>query len=140
MREPDPRGQVYAVSLMKVPVAQVGTACCSSACVFITIGPYQATGSLIGLPEIEQEADAFVARLHGDLVAAVEQHQRPVAGLLADEHLLLPSASLFSVSTPNGSRGVAERAGALEHIGEGVAAWSRPAGSSCLPGGTQMSR
>ena len=48
----------------------------------------------------EQEADAFVAGLHRDLVAAVEQHERAIAGLLADEVSLTPS--VFSVSTPNG--------------------------------------
>src|SRR6202040_1707014 len=37
--------------LMKVPLRSSATACCSSALVFITIGPYQATGSSIGLPE-----------------------------------------------------------------------------------------
>src|SRR5271166_2744836 len=36
--------------LMKVPSRSSATAASSSACVFITIGPYQATGSSIGLP------------------------------------------------------------------------------------------
>src|SRR5262249_21688349 len=37
--------------LVKVPLRRSETACCSSACVFMTIGPYQATGSLIGFPD-----------------------------------------------------------------------------------------
>ena len=37
--------------LMKVPSRSSRAACCSSACVFITIGPYQATGSRSGFPE-----------------------------------------------------------------------------------------
>src|SRR5438128_6727969 len=37
--------------LMKVPFRRSLNACCSSCCVFITIGPYHATGSSIGLPE-----------------------------------------------------------------------------------------
>ena len=49
----------------------------------------------------QQEADAFVARLHHDLVAAVEQHERPVAGLVARARVSLPSVA--SVRTPRGS-------------------------------------
>ncbi len=45
----------YANSLMKFPVCRSRTACCSSACVFITIGPYQATGSFSGLPETSRK-------------------------------------------------------------------------------------
>ena len=41
--------------LMKVPLRSSPTACCSSACVFMTIGPYQATGSSIGLPETSRK-------------------------------------------------------------------------------------
>jgi len=42
--------------LMKVPLRNSVNACCSSASVFITIGPYQATGSSIGLPETQFDA------------------------------------------------------------------------------------
>ena len=69
--------------LMNVPSCNSATACCSSACVFMTIGPYQATGSSSGVPGDQQKADALVARLHRHLVAGVEQDQRAVAGLLA---------------------------------------------------------
>ena len=37
--------------LMNVSFCSSANACCNSSCVFITIGPYHATGSLIGLPE-----------------------------------------------------------------------------------------
>src|ERR1700693_6117706 len=91
---------------MKVPPRSSLTACRNSACVFITIGPYQATGSSIGFsgtrreamafsaPRLldrlagdEQEADAFVARLHRHLVAAVEHDERAVADALAHQRL-----------------------------------------------------
>src|SRR5450759_2316108 len=66
----------------------------------------------------QQEADALRARLHCDLVAAVEQHQRAVADLFAHDnflavHLLFGEHSLRL-------RSGAERARALEHVGEGV--------------------
>ncbi len=47
----------------------------SSSCVFITIGPYQATGSPSGLPETKQKSDSLLARLHGDFVASIEQDE-----------------------------------------------------------------
>jgi hypothetical protein len=37
--------------LMKVPSCRSAIACLSCSCVFITIGPYQATGSSIGWPD-----------------------------------------------------------------------------------------
>ena len=43
-------GNAACCCLMNVPSRSPLTACCSYACVFITIGPYQATGSSIGLP------------------------------------------------------------------------------------------
>ena len=72
---------------MNVPLRSSLTACCSSACVFITIGPYQATGSSIGLPETSRNRMPSSPGLHRDLVAAVEHHERPVAGLLAHQRL-----------------------------------------------------
>src|SRR6185436_15580649 len=41
----------YLPSSMNVPLRRSVSACCSSAFVFITIGPYHATGSSIGLPD-----------------------------------------------------------------------------------------
>ena len=102
--------RALSVCLMKVPLRSSVTACCSSACVFITIGPYQATGSSIGLPETSRKRMPCVAGLHRHLVAAVEQHERAVAGALADQDLAVRRPS-FSVSTPNGceaSRNVPE--------------------------------
>jgi hypothetical protein len=39
---------------MKVPFLSSLKACANSACVFITIGPCHATGSLIGFPDINK--------------------------------------------------------------------------------------
>ena len=66
--------------LMKVPLLSSATACCSSALVFITIGPYHATGSSIGLPETSRNRMPSSPASHRHLVAAVEQHQRAIAG------------------------------------------------------------
>src|SRR4026208_236616 len=41
--------------LMNVPLRSSVSACCSSVFVFITIGPYHATGSSIGLPRTSRE-------------------------------------------------------------------------------------
>src|SRR5215469_17016293 len=41
--------------LMKVPSRSSATACCISAGAFITIGPYQATGSAMGRPETSRK-------------------------------------------------------------------------------------
>ena len=54
---------------------------------FITIGPYHATGSSIGLPETSRKRTALLSRLHDDFVSAIEQHERTVAGLLARDGL-----------------------------------------------------
>ena len=40
---------------MNAPVRKSAIACRISACVFITIGPCQATGSRIGLPETSRK-------------------------------------------------------------------------------------
>ena len=74
---------------------------------FITIGPYQATGSWSGLAGDEQEADAVFAGLHGDFVAAVEQDQRAVVGLPWE-------ATVSSHPTP--SVGTASGAEALQNL------------------------
>src|SRR5579862_5061999 len=51
-----PRGlltilQFHYLCRMNFPLCSSLMACCSSACVFITIGPYHATGSSSGFPE-----------------------------------------------------------------------------------------
>src|SRR6202023_2183228 len=66
----------------------------------------------------QEEADAPFARLHGDLVAAVEQHQRTVAGLLSD-YGLVDAVGLLGEYAERLRRG-AEIAKTFEHIGEGV--------------------
>src|SRR5580704_16162803 len=66
----------------------------------------------------QEEADALLAGLHGDFVAAVEQHQRAVAGLLAD-HGLADAVGLLGEHAERLRRG-AEISKTLEHIGEGV--------------------
>src|SRR5271166_557548 len=44
-------GYFFPLSFRKVPSCNSEKACCNCCCVFITIGPYQATGSSSGLPE-----------------------------------------------------------------------------------------
>ena len=51
----------------------------SCSCVFITIGPYQATGSCT-VARNQQESDAIVAGVNFYFVAAVKQNQRAVVG------------------------------------------------------------
>jgi hypothetical protein len=46
---------VRQACLMNMPLFSSATACSSSARVFITIGPYHATGSSIGLPETKRK-------------------------------------------------------------------------------------
>ena len=50
-------------------------ACRSSACVFITIGPYQAMGSRSGFPETSRNRISLLASLDRDLVATVERER-----------------------------------------------------------------
>src|SRR3979411_1089565 len=85
---------------MRVPLRSSATACCSSACVFITIGPYQATGSSIGLPPTTR---------------------KPMAPLPACAAAPAPQLRLLGQHAER-LRGAGERARAFEHIGEGVPA------------------
>ena len=45
--------------LIKVPFRYSSKACSSSSSVFITIGPYQATGSSMGLPDMSRNRSGF---------------------------------------------------------------------------------
>jgi len=63
---PAPRGQPR---LMTVPSRSSATACCSSACVFITIGPYQAPAPRSACRR-PAEIECLLAGLHRHLVAA----------------------------------------------------------------------
>ena len=55
--------------LMKVPSRSLRAACRSSACVFITIGPYQAMGSRSGRPETSNNRNSLFASLGRGLIA-----------------------------------------------------------------------
>ena len=85
----------------------------------MTIGPYQATGSWIGLPDTSRNANPFVTGLDGDLVAGVEQHERAVADFFPHENFVAVDL-LFTEHADRLGRG-AERAIAFKHIGKGVA-------------------
>ena len=86
--------------LMKVPSAQLADGLLQLGLRVHDDGPVPGDRLLDRLARNQQEADALLAGLNRDLIAAVEQHQRPIAGALADQ-VSLPSTS-FSVSTPNG--------------------------------------
>ena len=86
--------------LMNVPLRSSENACCNSACVFITIGPCQATGSAIGLPETRRK------RMPSSPACTVTSSPRSNT---TSERLPVCSRttvssppSVFSVSTPNG--------------------------------------
>src|SRR5437899_4860178 len=68
----------------------------------------------------EQEPDSGLARLDGDLVARVEQHERTIAGILTHRW---PRGALAHTLRQHATRrrGVAERAAPLEHVGERMA-------------------
>ena len=104
---------------MNVPLRSSVNACCSSACEFITIGPYQATGSLIGLPDTRMKRMPSSPACTVTSSPRVEQHQRAIAGLLADQDLV-HAVGLLGQHAERLRRG-AEIARALEHISEGMA-------------------
>ena len=86
---------------------------------FITIGPYQATGSSSGLPDTSRKRMPSSPACTVDLVAAVEQHERAVVRL---------RAAASSSAQPTPSVGTASGADALqnfpapvEDVREGVA-------------------
>jgi hypothetical protein len=95
--------------MMNVPLRNAAYACSISASVFITIGPYQATGSSIA--GNQQEPYFFLACLHRHLVAAVEQDKRPVPCSLADRRSASVSDSFGQ--DPEWPRRGAKRSGAL---------------------------
>ena len=61
--------------LMKVPSRSSRAACRSSACVFITIGPYQAMGSRSGRPETSNNRNSLFASLGRGLIATAERRR-----------------------------------------------------------------
>src|SRR3984957_10916893 len=66
----------------------------------------------------QQETDTLVAGLDGDLVAAVEQHQRVIAYVIFRRRIGI--CRLFSQNRAR-IRGIAERSGACEYVGKRVA-------------------
>ena len=104
---------------MKVPLRSSATACWISAWVFMTIGPYQATGSRIGLPETSRN------RMPSSPAWTVTSSPRskriserlPVRSRSSD----LAAVDLLLGQHAVRVRGVGEAAGAGEDVGEGVA-------------------
>ena len=133
-----PPGACGQPRLMNVPSRNCATACCSSACVFITIGPYQATGSPIGLPETSRN-------LMPSSPASPSPRRRcrtePANGCRSrsDPHLVVSRLPFRS-----GRRAVADAARNVpepfEHISKSVARRSPPAASCAGPPGPMTSR
>ena len=78
--------------LMNVPLRNSLAACCSSACVFITIGPYHATGSSIGRPETSRKRMPCSPACTTTSSPAIEHHQRAVRRSLAERFPRPPAA------------------------------------------------
>ena len=93
-------GPVFAQFLMNAPLRKSLSAWRIWSCVFITIGPCQATGSR-GSAGDEEEAHALVACLDDDLVAAPNTTSDRLP-TLSRTRTSSPSTSA-SRSTPNGS-------------------------------------
>ena len=109
----------------------------SSSCVFITIGPYHATGSSSGLPDTSRKRMPSSPGLHHDFVAAIEQDQRVIARVVTRRPRL--------ASAPLGQhcarvRRVAESAACPRTRTRTHCASSPLAAASSWPGGTEMSR
>src|SRR2546426_210836 len=70
----------------------------------------------------EQKPDSGFARLHGDLVPRVEQHERAIAGVLTHRRPRRPRPLPHALGQHTARcRGVEDRAASLEHVGERVA-------------------
>src|SRR5262249_48934563 len=105
---------------MNVPSFNSANARSSSACVFITIGPYQATGSSIGLPDTNRKRipSSPACTVISSPLSNRTSDRFPVRSRISAS---FPSTA-FSVSTPKRLRRGAEGSRALEHVGEGVPA------------------
>src|SRR5262249_46296881 len=86
--------------LMNVPSFNSAKARCSSALVFITIGPYQATGSSIGLPDTNRNRtpSSPACTVISSPLSNSTSERFPVRSRISAS---FPS-TVFSVSTPNG--------------------------------------
>src|SRR5580704_16754468 len=87
--------------LMNVPLLSSATARCSSAWVFITIGPYHATGSSSGLPDTSRNLmpPSPASTVTSSPLSNSTSERLPVRSRTS----VSPLAVSFSVSTPNGS-------------------------------------
>ena len=113
-------------SLMKVPRSSSSKATRSSSCVFITMGPYQATGSPMRPSGDEQEAHGFLFGRHGHGVAVAEEHEVSVADEPVALHVeIVLALRLVAVGVPP----LTEVAAAPDDVGEGGVAGAR---SGCV--------
>jgi hypothetical protein len=97
------------------------------------MGPYHATGSSSGFRR-PAEANAFRAGLHHDLVAAIEQHQRVILRVVRRRRWDRRRLGQHGLRV----RSIAERSGAGEDIGKGIAR-GLDLNALALAGGTEMS-
>src|ERR1051326_7328371 len=88
------------VHLMKVPLRSSVKACCSSASVFITIGPYQATGSSIGLPDTSKNRTPSSPA--STVTSSPRSNSTSERLPVCSRTNVSPPFPAFSVSTPNG--------------------------------------
>ena len=104
---------------MNVPLRSSETACCNSACVFMTIGPYQATGSWIGLPDTSRKRMPLSPACTVISSPASNSTSERSPTVLAHQDLL--AVDLLLAEHADRLRCGAELAVAFEHIGKGVA-------------------
>ena len=114
---PFPPVSVYAPGFRNVPRLSSSNACWSCSCVFITMGPYHATGSPNGFPDDQEEPDPFVPGLHRNLVSAVKEHERAVFRLRGRRRVR--PADPFGRHRQRLGR-VAELTGSAEDVRKGV--------------------
>lgn len=91
-----------------MPFFRFRIACISSSLVFIMIGQCQATSFWMGRPNTQRNRTPSGPRRHGDFVARIEPHERPVAAHVADVQFL--AGERLVDPDPFGRRGVPERA------------------------------
>ena len=84
---------------------------------FMTIGPYQATGSSSGFPETRRKRTPSSPGLHHDFIASIEEHERAIVGRRGRRGIR-PANRLGRHGKR--IRGVAELSRAREHVGERV--------------------
>ena len=100
---------------MNVPFRYSSNAICSSSSVFITIGPYQATGSPMGLPDMSRKRTGSPCGRDRHLVAVVEEHRRSVVDVGIALHVEIVLAQGI---VGKGVLLIAKDALAPDHVGE----------------------